>query len=146
MRLNLQSDYALRLLMQVAASDGELVTIHEVAERFGISENHLMKVAHTLGRQGIIATVRGRAGGMRLARAADTIRIGDVVRRMEGDLALVECFPGGAGNCLIVRACRLKGVLHEALDAFMSVLDRYTLADLTADNPKLRGLLGNEAA
>lgn len=132
--------------MQVAASDGELVTIHEVAERFGISENHLMKVAHTLGRQGIIATVRGRAGGMRLARAADTIRIGDVVRRMEGDLALVECFPGGAGNCLIVRACRLKGVLHEALDAFMSVLDRYTLADLTADNPKLRGLLGNEAA
>ena len=146
MRLNLQSDYALRLLMQLAANDGELITISQVADRYRISENHLMKVAHTLGREGFIVTVRGRSGGMRLAHGANTIRIGDVVRRMEGDLALVECFPGGAGNCLIVRACRLKGVLNEALEAFLAVLDRYTIADLTANNPRLRNLLENEAA
>lgn len=146
MRLNLQSDYALRVLMQLAANDKTLVTIRQVADRFRISENHLMKVAHTLGREGFIVTVRGRSGGMRLAQAAGSIRIGDVVRRMEGDLALVECFPGGAGNCLIVRACRLKGVLNEALEAFLSVLDRYTIADLTANHPKLRALLESETA
>lgn len=145
MRLNLQSDYALRLLMHLAASDGELITIKRVAERFRISQNHLTKVAYLLGREGFIETVRGRSGGLRLARKPATIRIGEVVRYME-DLALVECFPGGAGGCFIVPACRLKGVLREALDAFLSVLDRYTIGDLTANNPKLRSLLDSEAA
>jgi Rrf2 family nitric oxide-sensitive transcriptional repressor len=144
-RLNLQSDYALRLLMHLAASDGELITIKRVAERFRISQNHLTKVAYLLGREGFIETVRGRSGGLRLARKPATIRIGEVVRYME-DLALVECFPGGAGGCFIVPACRLKGVLREALDAFLSVLDRYTIGDLTANNPKLRSLLDSEAA
>lgn len=146
MRLNLQSDYALRLLMHLSVTGDDLVTIGEVAGRFRISQNHLMKVAYTLGREGFIETVRGRSGGLRLARKADTIIVGDVVRRMEADLALVECFPGGAGECLIARLCRLKGVLREALDAFLAVLDRYTIADLTANNPKLRGLLTDEAA
>jgi Rrf2 family nitric oxide-sensitive transcriptional repressor len=146
MRLNLQSDYALRLLMHLAANDGELVTIKQVADRFRISQNHLMKVAHVLGREGFIQTVRGRSGGLRLARRPETIRIGDVVRRMEGDFALVECFPGGAAGCFIVPACRLKGVLREALEAFMSVLDRHTIGDLSANNPKLRKLLISEAA
>jgi Rrf2 family transcriptional regulator, nitric oxide-sensitive transcriptional repressor len=144
-RLNLQSDYALRLLMHLAASDGELITIKQVAERFSISQNHLTKVAYLLGREGFIETVRGRSGGLRLARKPATIRIGEVVRYME-DLALVECFPGGGGGCFIVPACRLKGVLREALDAFLSVLDRYTIGDLTANNPKLRSLLNSEAA
>lgn len=146
MRLNLQSDYSLRLLMHLAAGDGRLVTIKQVAERFGISQNHLTKVAYLLGREGFIETVRGRNGGLRLARQPGAIRIGDVVRRIEGRLPLVECFPGGGGGCLIVPACRLKGVLHEALEAFLAVLDRYTIADLTHNNAKLRKLLGAEAA
>ena len=146
MRLNLQSDYALRLLMQLAASGGELVTIREVAERYGVSQNHLTKVAYTLGRKGFVETVRGRSGGMRLARPASRIPIGDVVREMESDLALVECFPGGAGGCLITGACKLKGVLNEALNAFLAVLDRYTIADLTKRNTGLKQLLGVEAS
>lgn len=146
MRLNLQSDYALRLLMCLAASDGRLITIRQVAERYSISENHLMKVAHVLGREGFIETVRGRNGGLRLARKPAAIGVGDVVRRTEADLALVECFPGGAAGCFIVPACRLKGVLREALDAFMAVLDRYTIGDLTSNNPRLRALLDSEAA
>ncbi len=145
MRLNLQSDYALRLLMHLAASDGELITIKQVAERFHISQNHLTKVAYLLGREGFIETVRGRSGGLRLARKPAAIPIGEVVRYME-DLALVECFPGGAAGCFIAPACRLKGVLREALDAFLSVLDRYTIGDLTANNAKLRSLLNSEAA
>jgi Rrf2 family transcriptional regulator, nitric oxide-sensitive transcriptional repressor len=145
MRLNLQSDYALRLLMHLAANPDRLVTIRTVADRFRISQNHLMKVAFLLGREGLIQTVRGRAGGLRLARRPESIRVGDVVRRMEGDIQLVECFSAEPGGCLISRACRLKGVLHEALDAFLGVLDRYTLADLTT-NPKLRALLNQEAA
>ena len=146
MRLNLQSDYALRLLMHLAAKEGELVTVRQVADRFRISQNHMMKVAHVLGREGFIETVRGRSGGLRLAQKGGAIRIGDVVRLMEGDLSLVECFPGGAGGCLIARACRLKGVLSEALEAFLSVLDRYTIADLTKNNFKLRDLLKSEVA
>ena len=103
MRLNLQSDYALRLLMHLAANDGELITIKQVAERFRISQNHLTKVAYLLGREGFIETVRGRSGGLRLARKPAAIRIGEVVRYME-DLALVECLPGGSGGCFIVPA------------------------------------------
>ena len=91
MRLNLQSDYALRVLTHLDVRRGELVTIKEIADRFRISQNHLMKVAYLLGREGFIATVRGRSGGLRLIRRSDTIRIGDVVRSMENDLALVEC-------------------------------------------------------
>lgn len=145
MRLNLQSDYALRLLMHLAANPDRLVRIRDVADRFRISQNHLMKVAFLLGREGLIQTVRGRAGGLRLARKPDSIIVGDVVRRMEGDIHIVECFSNEPGRCLISGACRLKGVLHEALDAFLGVLDRYTLADL-AKNPKLHALLHAEAA
>ncbi|MBI1361279.1 MAG: Rrf2 family transcriptional regulator [Alphaproteobacteria bacterium] len=145
MRLNLQSDYALRTLMLLATHDGDLVTIGQIAERFAISQNHLMKVAYLLGRYGFIETVRGRSGGLRLARLPETIIVGDVVRRMEGDLALVECFQGGAGGCVITDVCRLRGVLHQALDAFLSVLDGFTIADLTTRNPRLTNLLSGEA-
>lgn len=145
MRLSLQSDYSLRLLMHLAVNPDRLVTIGEVATRFRISRNHLMKVAYLLGKEGLIETVRGRSGGLRLARKAESIGVGDVLRRMEGDMRLVDCFSGEPGACLISGACRLKGVLHEALDAFLAVLDRYTLADL-ATSPKLRALLHQEAA
>ena len=146
MRLNLQSDYALRLLMRLAVNDGALVTIADTAERYAISRNHLMKVANSLAREKLIASVRGRSGGLRLARPADRIMVGDVVRRMEGDFALVECFQGGKSECAITPACRLKGVLHEAMEAFMGVLDQYSLHDLVARNGALKKLLIVEAA
>ena len=145
MRLNLQTDYALRLLMHLAVTD-DIVTIAEIAARYRISKNHLMKVAHILGREELIETVRGRSGGLRLAPHARDARVGDIVRLMEADLALVECFQGGKGECLITPACRLKNVLREALDAFLDVLDQYTINDLVKRNPPLRVLLGGNAA
>lgn len=146
MRLNVQTDYALRLLMHLAVNKDALITIAEVAERFRISRNHLMKVAHILGREGFVEAVRGRSGGLRLGRPPEDIRIGDVVRRMEGDFALVECFQGGKGECLIAPACRLKGALHKAMAAFLAALDQYTLQNLVTRNPDLKILLGSEAA
>lgn len=146
MRLNLQTDYALRLLMHLAVNEGHLSTIAEVAERYAISKNHLMKVAHILGREGVIETVRGRSGGLRLARPAGKIIVGRIVRLMEADLALVECFQGGANECVITPACRLKGMLGEAVDAFLSVLDQYTIENLVRRNKKLHALLRVEAA
>ncbi len=146
MRLNVQTDYALRMLMHLAVNRDTLVTIAEVAERFQISRNHLMKVAYILGQEGFVEAVRGRSGGLRLGRPPEDIRIGDVVRRMEGDFALVECFQGGKGECLITPACKLKGVLHEAMAAFLAVLDEYSIRDLVTRNPGLKTLLASEAA
>lgn len=146
MRLNLQSDYALRLLMQLATNTNALCTIADVAAYYGISRTHLMKVANTLGREGFIETVRGRAGGLRLARKASSIIIGEVVRKTEVDFALVECLQEGKSNCLLTPACRLKGVLAEATQAFIAVLDNYTIADLITNNDALRDLLNLEAA
>lgn len=146
MRLNLQSDYALRLLMHLAVNRSALCTIAEVAERYDISKNHLMKVAHLLSREGFIETVRGRTGGLRLAHSPADILVGDVVRRMEGDFAVVECFQQNGGHCLITPTCRLKLVLGEALEAFLAVLDDYSLDDLVRRNPALRRLLATEAA
>lgn len=146
MRLNLQTDYALRLLMHLAVNDDTLSTIADVAARYRISKNHLMKVAHMLGKEGVIETVRGRSGGLRLAKPASEIVIGNIVRLMEADLAIVECFQGGDGDCLITPACRLKGVFGEALEAFLVVLDQYTVEQLVRRNTKLAALLSTEAA
>lgn len=146
MKLNLQTDFALRLLMHLAVNKDHLCTIADIAERYSISKNHLMKVAHTLAHEGLVKSVRGRSGGLRLKRQASQIVVGDVVRLMETDLALVECFQGGAQTCLITPACKLKGVLAEAIDAFLSTLDNYTLDDLVRQNLKLRDLLSAEAA
>ena len=137
MRLTAYTDYGLRLLMYVAMKGDELSTIQEVADAYGISKNHLMKVAYDLGQHGFIETVRGRSGGLKLARPPARIGLGDVVRRMEGDFTMVECFAHTSNGCRITRACRLKGVLKEALDAYMGVLDTYTLLDLTERNPAL---------
>ena len=141
MRLTVYSDYSLRLLMYAAATRDGLVTIQEVADAYGISKNHLMKVAFELGREGYLETVRGRGGGLRLARAPDKIRLGDVVRTMEQDFSIVECFDAETNKCAITGPCRLRGALSRALKAFFSVLDEYTLADLAAPNPLLERLL-----
>lgn len=146
MRLNVQTDFALRLLMHLAVNGGTLVTIAEIADRYAISRNHLMKVAHLLGRAGFVETVRGRAGGLRLSMAAKDIRVGDVVRRMESDFTLVECFQDGRSECLITPACKLKGVLHEAMAAFLAVLDQRSIRDLVTRNTSLKALLARDAA
>lgn len=146
MRLTVYTDYSLRMLIYLATKEDGLATISEVARSYGISEHHLTKVAHQLGRAGYVATMRGKGGGLRLARPAGEIGLGDVVRQAEPDMALVPCFgspeasPTGA-TCPIVPACGLRGVLDEAIQAFMAVLDRYTLADLVRQRVELRDLL-----
>jgi Rrf2 family nitric oxide-sensitive transcriptional repressor len=132
MRLTVQSDYSLRVLIFVATKQGELSTIAEIASAYGISRAHLMKVVHQLGKLGYLETVRGRGGGFRLARSPSDICIGSVVKATEETLALVPCLARAAaeGGCRIDGACRLKGMLSEALNAFFAVLDRYTLADV----------------
>lgn len=141
MRLTIYTDYSLRLLMYLAVNGENLVTIGDVADSYGIAKNHLTKVAHQLGLAGYIATVRGKGGGLRLARPAGTIRVGDVLRRTEPDMALVPCLQPVCGPCPIVPACGLHGALREARAAFLAVLDRYTIADLAARRADLRALL-----
>jgi len=141
MRLTLHTDYALRLLMYLAVKPDGRATIREVAETYGISRNHLVKVAHELGRAGFVETLRGRGGGLRLARPADAIGIGKVVRAMEEDFRLVECFDPQTDRCRIGPSCRLKRLLREALEAYMEVLGNATLADLVEKPKPLRRLL-----
>ena len=138
MRLTNFSDYALRVLMYAATRSDRLITIEETAEVYGISRAHLMKVAPQLTRAGFLKATRGRTGGLALARRPEKIGLGDVVRATEPDFAIVECFTAENG-CLITPRCRLKGVLKEALTAFVGTLDRYTLADLVL-NPKDFGI------
>lgn len=142
MRLTTYSDYALRLLMYLAVRTDGLSTIPEVAKAYGISVNHLMKVAHDLGLAGYVTTVRGRGGGMRLGRAPEDIGLGEVVRSTEPDLDIVPCFDSHNRDCPLWRACRLKGALERARMAFFEVLDDYTLADLTSNPGPMRALLG----
>lgn len=131
MHLSTFTDYSLRVLMYLGKQAGRLATIGEIAQVHAISQNHLMKVVHQLGRAGYIETVRGKGGGIRLARAPDEIVLGEAIRRSESDFALVECFKTGS-NCRNRPDCRLGSVLDEALAAMFGVLDRYTLADLLA--------------
>ena len=141
MRLTSYSDYSLRLLMYAALKARQLVTIQEVADVYGISKNHLMKVAFQLGRDGFLETVRGRGGGLRLARKPDEIGLGDVIRahgRGFRDGGMFQCHRQQLRDH---QACRLRGVLARALNAYLAVLDEYTLADLTARHPALERLL-----
>jgi Rrf2 family nitric oxide-sensitive transcriptional repressor len=140
MRLTLFSDYSLRVLMFTHAAGDRLVTIEEMAEAYGISRAHLMKVATALTRAGYLAAVRGRSGGLRLARPAEDIVLGDVVRATEPDFALVECFATG-NQCIITQCCKLQDVLREALEQFLEVLDRHTLADIALRPKDFRSIL-----
>lgn len=133
MHLNIFTDYALRVLTYTAVHDGARCTSEEIAVAFGISRHHLVKVVNGLQHLGYLETRRGRAGGFTLACAPERINVGDVVRRTEGTLAVVECFDRKTNGCPLTRACGLKGVLSEAFDAFFAVLDRYTIADLVAE-------------
>ena len=140
MRLTAFSDYGLRVLMYLALHGERLATIGEIAHAYDVSENHLMKVVHHLAQHGPVETIRGKGGGMRLARRPTDINIGKVVRESE-DNTFVECFDKASSDCRIASACRLKGVLGEAVDAFFASLERYTLADLLTTRPGLVKLL-----
>ena len=141
MRLTYSTDYALRLLMLVGLEAQRLVTIEEVADRFDISKNHLMKVAYQLGQAGYLETVRGRNGGLRLGKTPDQIVVGQVVREMEPDFAVVEC-QNPTGYCKIAPCCALRSAMSEAVQAFLDKLDEYTLQDLLRPKSRLRLLLG----
>ncbi len=140
MRLTAYTDYTLRTLMYLAVCGDCPATIGQIAAAYDISEAHLMKVVHQLGVANDVVTQRGRRGGIWLARAPECINLGATVRRTEADLALVPCFEK-AGSCVISDNCVLSKVLQEALDAFLAVLDRYTLADLVAPRQALASLL-----
>jgi len=133
MHLTLHTDLALRLLMLLALEPDKLHTIEEVARRYNVSRNHMMKVAQTLTQEGFVDSLRGRGGGLRLARPAARINLGQVVRKTEDSFTLVECFDRGRNTCIVSSACGLRGPLEEALAAFLAVLDRYSLADLIAN-------------
>ena len=136
MRLTLYTDYTLRTLMYLGLHADRLCSISEIAKSYRISENHLTKVAHQLGRLGFITTLRGRGGGLKLAAPPDKIGVGQVVRAVEEGFMLVDC-----RSCAVLPACRLTGVLAEATGAFLAVLDRYSLADLIGRRDEMRRLL-----
>lgn len=130
MRLTTFTDYSLRTLIYLALHQDRLVTIQDIVELHGISKNHLTKVVHQLGLSGLVDTVRGRNGGLRLALAPEQINIGQVVRSTETDFFMAECFDGTSSTCSYAMACRLKDVLDQATVAYLAVLDSVTLADL----------------
>ena len=140
MRMTTFTDYSLRVLLYVATAPGGRANIAEIAGKYGVSEHHLVKVVHILGKEGLLLNTRGRGGGLRLARAARDINVGQVVRVTEGPAMLAECF-GADGQCAITGACRLAGVLREAHDAFYEVLDGFTLADLVLRPQRITQIL-----
>lgn len=143
MRLTVYTDYSLRVLMYLGVRGPDhLATIQEIADTYQISKNHLMKVAYDLGKHGYIETIRGRGGGIRLAMPAGEIIIGQVVRKTEEDFYLVECFNPENNLCKISPECRLKNALYEALQAYLKVLDSYTLADVLVSKDILFQLFG----
>ena len=140
MHMKLHTDYALRMLIFLALRKGRPCTVNDVAESYGLSRNHLLKVALNLRKLGLISTARGRSGGIRLALAPDQINIGVLVRHVEDDFVLVECLRADEGACIISPACRLRGMVREALNAYLAVFDKYSLADLVANGEALRML------
>lgn len=135
------TDYSLRVLMYLAAEPAQRTTIARIAEAFGISENHLVKVVHFLGKQGWLRNLRGKGGGLELALPPDRIGIGQVVRQTEGPAVVAECFGEEAHGCCLAGCCRLQGVLSEAVTALYAVLDRYTLEDVASNRAQLARIL-----
>ncbi|HZO54811.1 MAG TPA: Rrf2 family transcriptional regulator [Bryobacteraceae bacterium] len=147
MRLTSYTDYSLRVLIYLGLQESRLATIGEISGAYGISANHLMKVIHNLGKLGYIETVRGRGGGLKLAGRPKEINLGQLVRQVESDFAIVECFDSSRSTtCAIAPACRLQLILEKAMQAFLAVLDSHTLADLLQNPTRLKSLLSIESA
>ncbi len=142
MRLTRQTNYAIRIMMYCAANSGRLSRIPEIASAYSVSELFLFKILQPLVEHGLVETVRGRNGGVRLARPADQVTLFDVVRVTEESFAMAECFENDGTDCPLVDACTLNGALREALNAFFAVLSRYTIDDLVRERPDVRTLLG----
>ncbi len=143
MRLTRYADFCFRVLVHVGLKGGALSTTREISETFHISNNHLMKVVYDLNIKGYLATIRGKHGGIRLGRPPADINLGAVFRAVEDDLMLVECM-GADSQCRISPSCQLREILHEASQAFLAVLDRYTLQDILERRSELSRLLGIE--
>lgn len=141
MQLTLYTDYSLRVLLYLGMNPERQVTINELAEAYGISRNHLVKVVHHLGQTGYVHTMRGKSGGIRLGKPADEIVIGQVVRKTEPHMNLLECFEEETNTCPITAACALKHALYQARKAFIDVLDSYTLADVLGNRVDLEKIL-----
>lgn len=141
MRLTTFTDYNLRVLIYLAIQPDKRATIAEIAAAFQVSESHLMKVVHSLGKHGFLANVRGKGGGLTLARPPEDINVGAVVQLTEADALLAECFNEEHNACVITRACQLRKVLREAAKAFNDVLSQYTVADLISERSKLARIL-----
>jgi len=139
MRLSVQTDYALRTLMYLAAHEGHH-SISEIAAQYGISKNHLMKVAQRLAAEGFVDSVRGRSGGLLLNQPAETINVGNVVRTFEEYRAFVECFDATSGGCVVTPVCGLRHVLADGIEAFLQHLDGFTIADLVGDRARFRSV------
>jgi Rrf2 family nitric oxide-sensitive transcriptional repressor len=146
MQLTLYTDYSLRVLIFLRLHDDRKVTISEIADAYGISKNHLMKVVQQLANEGFVDSSRGRGGGLTLARPPAEINLADVVRCMEPSMALVECFDAARNTCPIAPACDLQHILAKAQQAFMATLDEYTLADIGKQQAQLRMLLGTSSS
>ncbi|MCC6846936.1 MAG: Rrf2 family transcriptional regulator [Deltaproteobacteria bacterium] len=131
MQLTSYTDYSLRVLIYLAVHKEGLATIAEISQAYGISKAHLTKIVHQLGLAGYLETIRGRGGGLRLARPPEKIRVGEVVRQTEGT-SLVECFDPKTSRCRIEPVCGLRAALKDALQTFLTTLDGYTLADVVA--------------
>lgn len=145
MQISAYSDYAIRVLLLAAVRRPQRTTAAEVAETFGISRHHLVKVVHDLGRHGYLATQRGAGGGFTLEQPPEKIRLGDIVRLGEESDTVIDCHEDGTRLCRLLPTCRLKGVLDEAAAAFFAVLDSYTLADLIKNPAQMRAVLGISA-
>lgn len=135
MRLTQFTDYSLRTLLFLSANRDRLVTIQDIADLHAISKNHLMKVVYQLGQTGLVETVRGRNGGLRLAKEPADINIGQLVRTTETDFFMAECFDRASDTCPITNDCKLKHTLNAATKAFLAVLDQQTLADMLPSDP-----------
>jgi len=142
MRLTRQTNYAIRILMYCAANEGRLSRIPEIAAAYTVSELFLFKILQPLVEHGLVETVRGRNGGVRLGKPAAEINLFDVVRVTEENFAMAECFENDATECPLVDSCALNSALREALNAFFGVLERYSIADLVKARPNVRALLG----
>ena len=142
MQLTRFTDYSLRTLLYLGAAPQRRSTIGEVAQAYGISTNHLMKVVSRLAAAGYVETLRGKGGGLRLARAPGLINVGELVRAMEERLDIVECFDPRHRDCPLLPACTLKSVLADARRNFLATLDRYTLQDLVGDGAAVGAALG----
>lgn len=139
MRLSVQTDYALRTLMYLAAHAGQH-SIAKIAQQYGISKNHLMKVAQRLAAEGFVDSMRGRSGGLILNQPAATINVGDVVRSFEEFGGFVECFDANGNGCIVTPVCGLQHVLAGGIEDFLRHLDGFTLADLVGDKDRFRSV------